>query len=542
MFDCHKKHGEFEFFAEKRLIFGGPETPSEAPDDDLTAMLNQLRSDIDSDINQDKKGYGGRPKRPPEKRPPTPTHTTRADTRALPPEQERNHKDTTELVLDKVRLNGKLPSEEVNRMQAVNQNLHEQYMNPAFMHHLQQKGLSDKVYPALDRVISHPDHFRYSTLPDGTLQITKKTPETAENKDVDDQFLIELKTKHGSIARVRTSADPEDDIDLETKGKIDWMNNVEYNTQMANYRERFLNEYKQGMNREEYKKLKKKRRKYKAEGKDTTALEQRMMYLWVEPYEDIDESMQKIYELENIQLPNRLLDIIGARGLPFEQTDPRIDRLRDRMTKQGKDYEEITKKRYRPDYKLQVMVIKHPEVEDAYLIYMKPKDKNEDWDAESNKISISAEGYLLMQDADGNWIVDPRYDDYIRRQYYVENPEAKVDLNKDEITELEKQEGRIKKRLDAIKEAKEKEEENERIKKRNREKVENTLKDADLDTLKKAAKAVTRNENHKYINKETDKGAMLEKFKKMLDNPEISEDTVQRIAKALDIELEAYKE
>ena len=520
MSDCHKNSIESEFFIEKRLIFDRKEKPrpsAEEAEKGSKAVLKRLHDAVE----RNRKGHGVSHG---EKLPGT-VHTRREDTRERyrPPER---HEDTVAMAQETVKLKGKMTPFEVNLMQGVHKNLHEQYMNPAFMMHLRRKGLADKVYPVLDRVISRPGDFEYRSIGNNEVHIVKRRPPTKENADISEKFLIVLKTAQGSIARVN---DGTNDMNFETASGIEWMENKEYNEQMKHYRKRFWAEYNQKGNWTEYYRV-------DEEMEDPERME-RMTELMIEPYANIDKAMQVIFELENITFPNRLLALIDARGLDFEKKDdPRITKMRDRMSKQGKNYEEITQKRFPPDNKLQVIVIPHPDIKGAYQILLKP-DPGEAWDSENCIINITQEGYLLVQDGNGQWVADPRYTDYVKIDYYAQNPEAQVALSEDEkkaLTEHSKQmEGRVKELEEAKKERLKKQKET-----RDRIKVEAALGSASLDDLKKAARAVSPSEYHKAIDAEKDAETMRAKFGVFLDDP----DSVRKIAAALNIDLEESTE
>ncbi|MFH0837731.1 MAG: hypothetical protein V1880_00490, partial [Patescibacteria group bacterium] len=224
MFKDLKKHLESEIFAEKRLIFDDTEKPHPT-DEQLAAQADKLLAELSAAVEAGKKGGDKKkPKKSRHETSPTPVHTRREDTREpyRPPE---HYAKSVEIAETTVKLKDKMSPPEVQLMQDVHGNLHEQYMNPGFMHYLTQKGLADKVYPVLDRVIKAPADFEYRQLGNNTLEIVKREPETDANKDIHKDFVIVLKTAQGSIARVNDGAN---DVNLETTGGIDWMTNEAY--------------------------------------------------------------------------------------------------------------------------------------------------------------------------------------------------------------------------------------------------------------------------------------------------------------------------
>ncbi|MBU0706531.1 hypothetical protein KJ657_02655 [Patescibacteria group bacterium] len=514
MFKDLKKHLESEIFAEKRLIFGDTDKPRPSADQlaqDSATLLQQLSAAVEAN----KKGGRRKPATSTHETSPTPVHTRRQDTRELyrPPEHYEKSVDIAETT---IKLKDKLSPSEVQLMQDVQGNLHEQYMNPGFMHYLTQKGLADKVYPALDRVIKAPADFEYRTLGNNTVEIVKRKPETGANKDIDNNFVIVLKTEKGSIARVN---DGKNDVNLETTGGIDWMTNDEYNKQMAEYRARFWTEYEQNGKWKEYAEV------------DLiwplgSARDKRMIELATEPYMQISADMQKIFELENIQFPNRLIAMIEKRGLNFEQTDLRFAALKDRMTKQGKTYAEMTQGRYANPSKFQLLVIQHPEVKGAYRILMRPENFTEGAENQDVILDITKEGYFLVQTEDGKWQVDPRYKNYVWRDYYIKNPEAQVALTDEQKKELAESKVRIEKDNIALAEAAKYQ--------KKKDKVTKALQKADLDKLKEAAKAITAEADHKYVDEEKNDIEMRRKFQIALDIP----DNLVKIAEVLNVNLE----
>ncbi|MBN2306894.1 hypothetical protein JXD20_02815 [Candidatus Peregrinibacteria bacterium] len=529
MSEDYKKYETIEFFKEKYLVFRDKEKPPPTAAEVETGadqLLAKLRAKVDSNKKRPRKQRGGETA----KKHPTPVHTRRADTREMYQPPARYEK-SVEIAQQTVKLKGKMSPFEVRLMQAVHTNLYEQYMNPAFMHYLEQRGLTGQVYPVLERVIAHPEHFEYRSLGNNTVHIVKRRPETEDNADIPKDFVIVLKTKAGSIAKVNK-------VSLETEeGGIEWQTNEEYNQQMEHYRKRFWSEYNQKLPNE-YWELDA-RQVYSEE--EATEVYNRMAELMLKPYEKISQEMQVIFEMENITFPNRLLALIDARELPFEMNDPRIVNLRERMTKQGKNYTEITQQRDAPHNKLQVIVIQHPEVKGAYQIFMKP-DNLEDYNNEEYKISVSKEGYLLIQDESGKWEVDPAYDDIVWRNYYGENQEAQVALSEAEQKELKTDEERIAKRKESVEAAKK-----ERLRRKKAEAaiakatlpelkpvVEAAIAKATLPELKKAAKTIAPAESHATIDAETNVDEMRKKFGVFLDHLE----SVRKIALALNVDYE----
>lgn len=332
----------------------------------------------------------------------TDTHQEVARTRnytKLPP----NHSESGEIAKEAVAMQGYLSPTEVTRMQTVHEDLYEQYLNPGMMHHLIQTGQTNATYAALNLVLQYPYAFEYQEKKYGRVEIVKRRPYTEENEDIPDSFKVVIETRGGYLTEAGG-------LDLTgAKGTPPWMEHKEYNRQMVHYRARFENAYQQHGDWDTYYDV--------DENWPEPQRMQKLLDLLVAPYEKIVPEMQIIYKVENVDFPRRLVQLIEARQLGFEINDPRFRDLKYHQEHQGTTYEEITRQRYEPHNKLQLVVIADPEMEGIYAIYTRGNYEGE-------PLRVTRQGYMLTRNQEGNWVIDPRYTDAVKRKYYREHPNA----------------------------------------------------------------------------------------------------------------------
>lgn len=305
------------------------------------------------------------------------------------PEIEAEHQDTVEMVHETVKLNGQISPEEVARMHAARDDIFETYINPGFMHHMQQTGRTPEVYDALNLVIRSRHGFEYKEGPLGRIEIVKRRPYTEANENVPDDFSLVVETRGGYLTNLN-GRDMTDETSIPP-----WMSAEEYNRRMPDYRERFWNEYSQHKDVKAYRHAKRTMPRGPARNR-------RLIELLVEPYEKVSPEMQVTFKFENVDFPQHLVDLMEARNLDFEMQDPRFADLRHHVALQGRTYEDITKYRYPPHNRLQLLVTADPELEGVYQLHTRGNTDQE-------PLRVNLKGYMLNQQSDGTWEADPRY-------------------------------------------------------------------------------------------------------------------------------------
>lgn len=472
MLNYLKKYGEFEFFAENRLIFkrrlkkstdadAAEQLPgaSEGLIKDMQAQLAELRGEVKP------------PKAAPKKRT---FHTERKDTRTVTPVTP-HYKESVTIAKEALVMEEHLDRNEALLMQMVHNNLYAQYMNPAFMLYLSQSNLSEKVYPELDRVMKNPEYFSYVNKGNDRVEIVKRPPHDADKGDVDknkafadipNDFLVVMETKDGHITQVGT-------LGLKKGSDIPWISNEKYNKDMPIYLGRWTNEHTRYLYGDEYK-------KWVAAGRPP----EKWPGIFKNSFEPISETIKAIHVANNIEFPKRFVAMVRKRHLEFELEDPGFLDVEVHQKKQGETYDEITKEGYGEGGKLQVMVVADPDKklqEKFGAVY-------QIWTRENrpNPLRVTAQGYILRQREDGSWDVDPRYHQAVRRRYYADTPEARVGLKGGatgkEARELEELDRKVGEAVEAQEKAK-------KLKKK-REQVDKAVREAEIDKLKEVAKAI----------------------------------------------------
>lgn len=385
MLECFKNHGEFEFFAEKRLIFQKTK-PSTSPSvDPVNKSLSRLEANVQ--MMEDRK-------------PLTPSTSVAAETQT----DVNNHSRTSKLskrlseksaaiAERRDALNGKLEAKETKLMQEVHESLYTEYMNPGFMIHLRMKGLADKVIPVLNLIMEHPGDFDYNIV-GGNKHITKLTPYKGRPSVISDDFLVIIE-KRGRILKVRNK-DANEDFG---KGSKDpWKSNAEFNKKMGLYHERWNSEYTRYLS-------------YRDEN-DPQDKE--------DAFKNIEGWLKNIIVALNIDFPQRFVDKVAIRGLNFEQTDGRVRDILSVQSRQGKNYEDLVKPADAsagiPD-KWLIWVLTDPNLPGLYQIHT--------YNYEHNPLVVDRMGHIMQQDTNGKWVPDARYGESVRRKYYRDNKRAR---------------------------------------------------------------------------------------------------------------------
>jgi len=392
MLECFKNHGEFEFFAEKRLIFGKSKKPSGSPSKKPSSK--GLRN-----INAIWKEISGR--KPLTPSPSTPANTdVNRHTRTSEKPKYLNKK-SAEDAERRDALNGKLEARETKRMQEVHESLYTEYMNPAFMMHLRMKGLADKVIPVLNLIMEHPGDFDYKVV-GGNKHITKLKPYKGRPSDISDDFLVIIE-KGGRILEVCNKDakwTPEKNVnkDFRNGGKALWKPNAEFNGKMGLYHKRWNSEYNRYLSY-----------------RDEDDLQDRE-----DAFKNIEGWLKNIIVALNIDFPQRFVDKVNIRQLNFEQTDGRVRDILSIQSRQGKNYEDLVKPADAsagiPD-KWLIWVLTDPNLPGLYQIYT--------YNYEHNPLVVDSMGHIMHQDTNGKWVPDARYSESVRRKYYRDNKKVR---------------------------------------------------------------------------------------------------------------------
>lgn len=497
MFECHKKSGNFEFFAEKRLIFGGSKKPSGGKE---SGASEGLEKDIDAQLAAMRSGAPVPGAKPSKK---VPAYSTkRENIRTITPTIP-NYRESVIKAEKLAMMKGYMHRDEVLQMQSAHEDLYVQYMNPDFMQYLRQlsevkdpesnkkvSGLNEKVYEAIDLVLKNPEHFEYLDKGNERIEIIKrriphkprKPKKGAEFSKIPKDFLIVMETKERHITSVRSTG-----VNKQFKkgSDIPWLSNKEYNKKMPLFRARWMASYK--LHRDEARKNLPLTQPKRNEAWRNTA---------INAFKDIkDTSMKDLFALDNIEFPKRFVAMVKARGLDFELTDPQFLDVVANQDDQGETYKEITE-----DGELYVVVTADPDIPGAYQI-----------STADVTLRVDDAGFILRESPDdGKWRPDPRYHKAVLDKYYRDHPDAIIDLPKSEAKEVK---GLGKKTSD-IAESNKKQVE---IQKK-REEVDEALNKADLETLKKVAKSMTTNKaHHDNIDRIDDIKWFLDRIGPMLD-------------------------
>ena len=401
-------HGFFDPFRENRLVFRekageAPKKKRKTPEQirkDTRALLERLSGDPFAQTEEKKK----------KPRPRTHTDTQRHTREAYEPRPY--YPESVRIAERAVALSGRREAKETRLMQGVHENLYRQYMNPSFMMHLQaQPGeLPKKIYPILDLIMQHPDDFDYVSKGHGVLHIVKRKPFKGRPSVIQDNFLVVMEGGAGSITRVRNGSF---DKPLKLGDKIPWISNDQFNRDLPLYNKLWnttVSNYLLAGGYREWARSDQTPEGYKK-------LKARM-------YQEVgikEKEVVEIYVAMNILFPQRFVDLVRARNLGWELTDPRVKRILDTQPYQGKTYEDITTHGYGKNGKLRITVLADPDNPGIYLMYTQS--------TRYQPLRVNMLGQVMRQAKDGSWAPDARYEDNVRRRYYYrENGGKNKDL------------------------------------------------------------------------------------------------------------------
>ncbi len=421
MLECFNNHWEFDFFADKRLVFQKAK-PSRRP---LTSKKALSRIER-------------RLKKLQERKPITPSvGITNKDVNRHTRTSELSKpldKKSADIAERRDALDGKLEARETKRMQEAHESLYTEYMNPAFMIHLRMKGLADEVIPVLNLIMEHPGDFDYKIV-GGNKHITKLKPYKGRPSAISDDFLVIIE-KGGRILKVRNKDakwKPEKNVDEDfgKGGKDPWMSNAEFNKKMGLYDEQWTSEHSRHLYNREY-------QEWEANGRQPPGKYEELLR---KSFDNIHGSLQNIHVAMDIDFPQRFVDKINIRNLQFENDNEQVKEILRVHPTQGKTYEDITRRAYdSPDYEGQwnIWVLTDPALPGLYQIYTERY--------EQNPLVVDLMGHIMHQDTNGKWVPDARYGESVRRKYYRDNKKAReadpnlTDEDKKRMDELDLEE------------------------------------------------------------------------------------------------------
>jgi len=382
---------DYEFFAEKRLVFLRDQEKDKPKDvvsgskkkmtpKETAEAIRKLHEEVAS---ADFRGASRRSRR--RRR----THTEDQITRTMTPVRP-SYRESAELAEQAINLEGELDAKETAGMQAANEKLYAQYMNPAFMQYLRnglEPAKKDIVDKAMRLVVERPSDFSYEPQADKTVHIVKRKPYNKDRKDIDNDFKIVMEPP-GNAVEVNG-------IPLKVDGKVPWMEDSKFNKHAPTYFERWRSEFAIFW------------RNYK----DKPMTEQERQEMKDKAYKSISGPMKDIHMTMHVYFTRRLRALMEARQLKFELEDPQVKDFFHHQDAQGKTYEDITTNGYGRNGGLRLMVVANPKFPGIYEIYTRTFYEN--------PMVVSYEGYIMRPTEDGRgWEPDIRYGEAVRREYY----------------------------------------------------------------------------------------------------------------------------
>jgi hypothetical protein len=315
----------------------------------------------------------------------------------IPPKSD--HPESVETAMNGLAMKKYMDPKEVVLMQAMHEEIYDQYINPAFIMYLKKTGLSDKVYPALNLLVAHPEAFEYLDKGNGRVEIKRRNL-TDDPIFVPDDFLVVIDGTNKEVTRVNG-------VDLaKPNGSISWMQNTEYSGRMKNYRDEFNSVHQRLLYGDRYK-------KWERNGKQPA---EEWKTIFADSFKGIPEDLKVIHVVDNIDFPRRLVDLVEARHLSFELSSPDYQNLKAQQQVQGKSFREITSEGFGEYGKLHVSVFTDEQNPGVYALYTRS--------AIDAPVRVNTKGYMMVDAGGGKWVPDPRYNEALSRDYYARHPEA----------------------------------------------------------------------------------------------------------------------
>jgi len=223
-------------------------------------------------------------------------------------EPNPKHPESIPIAKEAVALKSYMHPEEVDRMQVMNEELYEQYLNPGFIMYAKAMGISDRVYPSMDLVIGHPYDFEYEDKGHKQVDITKRQPYTQDNQHVPDAFRIEMGGTEPEALQFHHHNLRFPD------GRTPWMTSDQFYDKSDLYAKMYRNEWRSNLYGYRY-------QQWVANGQQPPSEWQQ---IFRDSFGGIMPEHTEIYEALNIDFPKRFVDLIHARGFDFELRDPRF--------------------------------------------------------------------------------------------------------------------------------------------------------------------------------------------------------------------------
>lgn len=405
------------------------------------------------------------------------------------------YKESVDLARKRDILEGQMSAEELQLMEDYHQSIYQHYLSPAFGFRLKQEGIANEVYGAFLKVMKTPEDFRYTMVDEDRLEVRFRDPETPEEGG----FRLIFEGPSKGLVQVNNI-----DVRKVIENDVARPHEDSMTGQIGALMKRFDTAYKRGV---QWDKFDRKIDQAPTEDeKDQLYLEQ-----FFDSYRNVPEELKEIHEYMNIDFPRHLVEMIEARGLDFELSDPKFVDLKKSLERQGDNYQEITEDQWKTESKLQVMVTPSSSQEGVYVIWTRNNYKN--------PLLVSKDGKIMKETSSGAYVEDANYEKILSREYYSAHPKAeeaskkageKVDINEESIRE----------KTEAQKEA------DFRYRVEHRMNQERTL-----EPLKNLAKSISPTDFHAAIdqyegNTEENREMLIEGIKKLLENDPTRWDTV----------------
>lgn len=407
---CQNHRGDNPFM-EKRLVFRRPaEAPSGGAEsmEEILARMEALRKRTEASQKRKKEeAESGTDKGP---------RYYWGDVEERP----KYNQDTEAAIREAIRLEGRMSDGELTNMENAHDIISKHYMSPAFMLTMRSKEGdpefgSEEIYKAFDDILSNPYEYHYQYDGDKKLLTIRRR---SESKAPQASLVIQIGEGTESTGREDTIVEVNGHSLRNKDGRLPWQGHQEYYGEMVGNYQQLIGQYRRFMLTPALFSAKpwrsfspEERREAIAKIRGQNTAEGRTEALTT----GVAAETKKYFVHNNVTLPLRLMEMIRARDYDFETRDnPAYQAL----LKQEKYLKEMNELDPAEAYakiiailasgtQPPVLVMPDPDLPGVYNITVNGTDF----------FLVNEDGYMMVEDGKGNWIINPAYNFKLRSDY-----------------------------------------------------------------------------------------------------------------------------
>ena len=303
-----------------------------------------------------------------------------------------------------------MPEQEVQRMQNCQEIIYRHYIDPSFVRFLTGRPWEEEARETLLKAIGNPYELYYEEKDRNIIEIKKRKP--GLGGDVPDDLSIKIEMhSYGTDGKLSKTGRI---LSINDKNCVDspsdpspWMSREQYEKNIPIYEKQF-----------------------------ESALTSRPRPNITDEYNrNIPEYLKKIFELHNIIIPQRIVELLDARGV--RESGRVYDIFRKEQNANATTYEEVAE----DDMNWTVTFYTEPDYPGIYLVYF----QDESIPSQYKIICFTPEGYMIEETDEGEpikdrlegrkWAInramyygvddDEQSEHFLKNEYYNDNPRAR---------------------------------------------------------------------------------------------------------------------